>query len=392
MTSRIRALSARAVEHLDVSAFVGGTPGLELRVSPKGTRSWRLLYRLAGSGRRESIKLGRYPDLSLADARKLASDKLAMASDARDPRAERRRRAKDLELKVRDAVTAYLNACKADNDPKTVADKKSALTNSLVAQHGDLPLVSLDQRTVIKLLDGLSDRPALRRVSFAYLRHFLGWCAERGHLPLNLLAGHRPPRTVAARERILTADEIRQLWAAKGVIADIARLALLTAQRRSSIESMRWSDLDLKRAVWTIPGDRMKSGRIHEVPLSSRVVAILEAQVPFRGAFVFGVGSDGMKPFGGVSKSMTALRTSLFGETWRETAEGVWRLHDLRRTAVSLAQQGGAMIEEIRALTQHKTPGVIGVYARHSYGEEKKRVVEVIDRQVGAILQDKPAD
>jgi len=65
---------------------------------------------------------------------------------------------------------------KADNDPKTVADKKSALTNSLVAQQGDLPLVSLDQRTVMKLLDGLSDRPALRRVSFAYLRQFLNPC------------------------------------------------------------------------------------------------------------------------------------------------------------------------------------------------------------------------
>ena len=114
---------------------------------------------------------------------------------------------------------------------------------------------------MIKLLDGLSDRPALRRVSFAYMRHFLGWCAERGHLPLNLLAGQRPPRTASARGRILSADEIRQLWTADGVIADIARVALLTAQRHSSIEAMRWTDLDLERDVWTTPGDRMKSGR-----------------------------------------------------------------------------------------------------------------------------------
>lgn len=60
-------------------------------------------------------------------------------------------------------------------------------------------------------------------------------------------------------------------------------------------------------------------------------------------------------------------------------------------TAVTLAQRGGAPIEEIRALTQHTTPGVIGVYARHEYAQEKQRVVELIAEEVVAILRDAAA-
>jgi integrase len=388
VTSRLKPLSARAIDSLKRSSFVGGVPGLELRISSNGTRSWRLLYRLPGSSRRRSMKLGRYPDLNLSDARKLATDKLALAGDAKDPREERRKRSRALDLTVRMAVEAYLRACQADNDVKTVADKRSALTNALIAPHGHLPLQRLDRKLALGVLDSLSDRPALRRVAYAYIRHFLGWCADRGDLPSNPLAGVRPPRSVAARERVLAPGEIRLLWKAEGVMADISRLALLTVQRRASIETMRWDNLDLRQGIWTIPGERMKSGRLHEVPLSASAIAILERQPRMSGPFLFGVGSNGHKPFGGVSKSMNAMRARLYGEHWRKTPGGVWRLHDLRRTAVSLAQQGGASIEEIRALTQHRTPGVIGVYARHAYTDEKRRVVTVIEKQIATILAD----
>jgi integrase len=64
-----------------------------------------------------------------------------------------------------------------------------------------------------------------------------------------------------------------------------------------------------------------------------------------------------------------------------------WRLHDLRRTAVTLAQRGGAGIDEIKALTQHKVAGVIGVYARHGYESEKRQVVDLVEMQIANILR-----
>ena len=70
----------------------------------------------------------------------------------------------------------------------------------------------------------------------------------------------------------------------------------------------------------------------------------------------------------------------------RDDIASDWRLHDLRRTAVTLAQRGGASIDEIRSLTQHKVPGVIGVYARHQYWDERRQVVTVIDSELSQIL------
>ena len=64
-----------------------------------------------------------------------------------------------------------------------------------------------------------------------------------------------------------------------------------------------------------------------------------------------------------------------------------WRLHDLRRTAVTLAQRGGAGIDEIKALTQHKVAGVIGVYARHGYEKERRFVVDTVNVQITKILE-----
>lgn len=83
---------------------------------------------------------------------------------------------------------------------------------------------------------------------------------------------------------------------------------------------------------------------------------------------------------------MDGLRKDLYGKDWRETGLGDWRTHDLRRTAVTLAQREGCSIEEIRALTQHRVLGVIGVYARHAYTDEKRKVANAVAARIDAIV------
>ena len=229
------------------------------------------------------------------------------------------------------------------------------------------------------LLDGLSDRPAIRRNLYVYLHHFLRWAAERDLIQSNPLESVAAPKAVKQRDRVLSDEEISALWPAEGIMADIARLLLLTAQRKASVEAMRGDEIDWSRAIWTIPAENMKSSKLHEVPLSASALAIIEKQPALPGPYIFGVGSKGQKPYAGSSKGMTALR--------RQLGATDWRLHDLRRTAVTLAQRGGVAIEEIRALTQHKMPGVIGVYARHTYSEEKRKVVEVIESELAGVIK-----
>ncbi len=263
--------------------------------------------------------------------------------------------------------------------------RKPAVTH-LIPRFGDRPIRTIERADIVTLLDALGTHPARRRAAYSYLRHFFQWALERDLVDHNPCLAIRSPRLAASRDRVLTDDEIRALWQADSVFAHINCLSLLTAQRRGSIGQMRRDQIDFAARLWSIPAAGMKSGRAHDVPLSDLAIAELSAIPALSGPYVFGVGSDGWKPYGGASNGMDGLRTQLYGKDWRETGQGDWRTHDLRRTAVTLAQREGCSIEEIRALTQHRIPGVIGVYARHAYTQEKREVVNAIARRVLLIL------
>ncbi len=378
-SARRAPLSARAVEQLKKSAFVGGVAGLQLVVSPGGTRSWRLFYRVAGGdGRRLGMPLGRYPEVSLGEARKRAADALARAADGVDPKAARREQVEKARVLVTDAIYRYLEVCSATNDPKTLRDKRSAFENHFIPALGLHPLVNLKKAEILALLDAAADRPAIRRNLYTYLRHFFVWATERDLIPTNPLLGVRPPKPVAARERVLSDAEIRALFRAEGTMADIARLSLLTAQRKGSIEALRLEHIDFDAATWLVPAHSMKSGKPHLTPLTPMALALITERPRLAGPYLFGVGSDGAKPYAGASNGFESLK--------RQVGYSDWRLHDLRRTAVTLAQRGGAPLDAVRALTQHKTAGVIGVYARHAFEDEKRLVAETIEAEIKQIL------
>ncbi|NQY98780.1 MAG: integrase arm-type DNA-binding domain-containing protein [Henriciella sp.] len=373
MASRIKPLTALDVQRLTVTAFVGGVPGLQLVVSPGGTKAWRLFYRLPSSKRRRSMSLGRFPSLSLADARKTANEMLAQASAGTDPKAARTEKVEIRDLSVAIAIDRYLSWCETNNASKTVRSKRSAIKTHFLPACGSTPLIDLSRRQIASLIDGLSDKPATRRQLYLYISHFLNWCLGRELIETNPIIGLQAPRPVETRERVLSDDEVVALSKAEGTIATIAKLCLLTAQRKGSIEEMRWDQLDFNRKSWTVPGKSMKSGKLHVVPLSPPALALLKDWPRLKGPFVFGVGTDGQKPFAGTSRAMKNLR--------QELGDVDWRLHDLRRTAVTLAQRRACSLDAIRALTQHKLSGVIGIYARHGFEAEKANVVEAIAKE-----------
>ncbi|MEL6570001.1 MAG: integrase arm-type DNA-binding domain-containing protein, partial [Pseudomonadota bacterium] len=208
MASRLKPLTSLDVQRLKETSFVGGASGLQCVVSPGGTKSWRLFYRLAGSGKRRSMTLGRYPSLSLSDARKLAHEKLAMAGDGKDPKAERTERVEARVVSVGQLVERYLAWSASNNAPRTLESKQSAFDVHILPKVGALPLIDLGRRQILTILDGLSDKPAMRRQLYLYLSHFFGWCVERELTHTNPIADLKPPKPVRARERVLTDQEI----------------------------------------------------------------------------------------------------------------------------------------------------------------------------------------
>src|SRR6516164_5828929 len=174
------------------------------------------------------------------------------------------------------------------------------------------------------------------------------------------------------RDRILSNDELRLVWAAcSGVYGAFLRFLLLTAVRRSEAAGMQWSELD--GSLWTIPAARMKGKVEHVVPLSAAALAILDER------------RSAAMPFG---RSIASSQRKTEFDAIVSIAP--WRLHDLRRTARSLMSRAGVNKDIAERCLAHAIGGVSGVYDRHAYLEEKKAAFDALAGLVQRIVDPQP--
>ncbi|MGI9503692.1 MAG: site-specific integrase, partial [Geminicoccaceae bacterium] len=187
--------------------------------------------------------------------------------------------------------------------------------------------------------------------------------------------------------RVLSNDEIAKLWAETDRLGDFAaiiRLLLLTGQRREEVAAMRWSEIDLERRLWEIPGTRTKNHRPHQVPLSDQVLGILETLDRRQGRdLIFGTGKGGFSGFG-QSKARSDRRSGLSG----------WRVHDLRRTAVTGMVEIGIQPHVVEAVVNHISGhkgGVAGIYNKATYATEKRQALKAWANALEAIAHGRAA-
>jgi integrase len=352
--------------------------GLEFRFFEVGKAGVRYVGRIKGNAKRFALGLGTYPALTLSNARRRRDEAQTAAASGDDPRHVRRNKADAQNRTVGTTLPDYLAHAERENRPSTARDKRNML-NLTLKPLWSLPLNKFGKAEVAMVLDRYAEKPAARRLVFSYLSHFLGWAEERDLLSLNPCRVVRSPRHVAPKERVLAPQEIAAVWAAQGEWADMVRLMLLTAARGGNVCQMRREDLDLPSQTWIIPAAHFKQGRQHTVPLSDAAVAILQVVADRRpnawGPFVFGLGSNGLKPFNGRSKAMTALLNA--------TRTSNWSAHDARRTAVTLMQRAGVHKEVRDAITGHSQPrnGALA-YERHNFELECRLAVEQLSQIV----------
>ena len=124
----------------------------------------------------------------------------------------------------------------------------------------------------------------------AGVRAMFGFALDQGIIDASPVARVKPPGEKTARDRVLSAGEIRVVWAAAGDMGypfgDFFRLLLITGQRRVEVARMRWADVDFDAALWTLPAAATKAGRANIVPLSPLALEILRAAPRTRSPFV----------------------------------------------------------------------------------------------------------
>jgi integrase len=176
---------------------------------------------------------------------------------------------------------------------------------------------------------------------------------------------------------VLTEAEIGALWHVLDgeghPFGPAIKLLLLTGQRRNEVFEAERSEFDLDKRLWTIPAARAKNGVAHFVPLSNPALALVKGLlehdrgdklIPARGNWEAGPS--------GFSKAMTRLRAGL--EECVGEPVPHWTLHDLRRTMATGLQRLGVRLEVTEAALNHLSgarSGIVGVYQRHNYFDEK---------------------
>jgi integrase len=351
-----------------------GLPGFGVRINPTN-RQWVVQYRASGKSRRETI--GRVDRIPLEMARTAARRSLAKVELGADPQAEK------VEARARASITLgsvaerYLANSKDRLKPRSYEETERNLVKHWGSLH-PVPAHKITRAIIASRLEEIAANsgPIASNRSRAALSALFSWAMGAGIVDENPVAGAIKLADEVSRDHVISDSELAAVWHAcrDDDHGYIVRLLLLTGQRRDEIGSMVWSEVDLDRAVWTIPAKRTKNGRPHDVPLSLPVVEILRGLPRREGrSFIFGGGQGG---FSGWSKSKARLdaRIAKAGNEVRH-----WRLHDLRRTAATRMAELGTLPHVIEAVLNHLSghqAGVAGIYNRASYSMEKREALD----------------
>jgi integrase len=211
------------------------------------------------------------------------------------------------------------------------------------------------------------------------------------------LSGFRLTVCVAAsgsRDRVLDDDELRRTWNAAEAegwpFGPLVKLLILTGQRVSEVGEMRWDEIDQGQRLWTLPAERVKNGLRHEVPLSDAAMSIIGTlpHIKTTKGFIFTTRRDAA--VSGFSRAKDGLDATIAAGLPHGTKElDHWTFHDLRRTVASGMARLGIQIPVIEKILNHSSGtfrGIVGVYQRHSYSEEKRKALEVWSTFVQSVV------
>ena len=381
-------------------------PGLILRVTKTGRRSYSVIYKVVGeggvnsggrllTGRQHRITLGRHPFLSLPDAREKARQIVAAADGGRDTRAELQQQYK---IRIANTVSSVSQRFLRTELQPSIQSWKNAeriFRNHVVPVIGGFPIRDIDKPTVHELLDNLV---AIGKVGTArevkkHLHRFFEWAVDRDIAQVNPLYRMRrldlAPNPFAGRA--LSDEELRAVWRASNDLGTpfgpYYRLVLLTGQRRAEWANAKKSEVNSTERTLEIGRSRQKSRRDHIVPLSNLAFSILESLPSWGWDGEYLISSTfGRRPISGFSKAkaeLDQLATGYLSSSIQASQKiDPYRLHDLRVTCETRLAKLGFGQDVRDAVLGHAKTGLQATYNKYDYLKEKGVALETYAKHI----------
>ena len=279
---------------------------------------------------------------------------------------------------------------KRENGALWAAATERYLAREILPRLGAKRIGEIRRADVREMLNEITDRsPTTANRVLAVTRRLFNWAVEEEIIAASPIGKIKATKETS-RDRVLADDEIRLVWRAFDRIGApfgvVGKLLLLTGARRTEVAEMRWSEVDMAARVWTVPAARSKNKVAHTIPLSDQAIEILKGlkRVESKGDFVFTFGRVAVQGF---ARKKIELDAAITADNGAPIAG--WTYHDLRRTLATNLQKLGVRLEVTEAVLGHTSgsrAGIVGVYQRHDWAQEKHAALEAWSLVLDAVV------
>ncbi|WP_125780993.1 tyrosine-type recombinase/integrase [Pseudoalteromonas rubra] len=370
--------------------------GLYFRVSAEGSAFF--IVRYMSHGKRKEMTLGKYPDISLVDAKlKAAQIKVDLNNDGVDPLEERKRIDNETIKTVNDLAEDWLQECekrlKHPNIPRRI------YTKDLAPYFGELAIDKVNPRDIRGAIQRItqSDRPSIANDALMYCKQLFRHAIKldlRTSNPAEAFNVSDAGGVEQSRSRALSLEELEKVYQCLRENSDqftrdnylAFSLLLCLGVRKGELIAAKWVEFDFKEALWHIPQERSKTGRGITVPLSPIVIEWLkELQIRAFGSDYVFPNRRASKRFGHISPdTLNAAIQKLFREDKMPVPH--FTVHDLRRTCRSLLASNGVAGHIAERCLNHKLKGVEGIYDRYDYLDERREAIQKITKVLETVI------
>lgn len=389
--------------------YCEGLDGFGIRVTPKGTKTWVLLYRLDGQ-KPQRYTIGHYPRISLAEARKKYGLALSKIEQGIDPNMEAQeiQKKREQEIVIDELIPLYIDYCKIRNE-KRWKEKERALKRDASPTIGKMKVTDVSFREVSRIVNAVfTERNSVEGAKhlLSYLRTMFKYAKNGlGLIEVNPCADlESPKRRVKKQPRFLSPREIYLFWnnIDKASMSDVIKLGmkfmLCTLQRGIEVRTLEWSEINREDKTWIIPAEKAKNGTAHLVPLNDLAMGILDQIHPKTGhsKYVFGY-TPIWKINPDAKAELSPLGETAFNHSSRVNFEcyGIdshFTPHELRKTGATTLTSMSFSREIVKKLLNHKPNDVTAVYDLFDYFEEKRAGMEVMNFVLNKILSSQGLD
>lgn len=365
--------------------------GLQCRIKPTGTKVWLLNYKRPKTNKRTNISLGRYPIVTLKDARAKRDKYLSLLAKGVDPLEHINQGAKIEAMRLENVALKWFDVKKHSVTPDYAIDIWRSLELHVLPKLGNTPIDQLKPSDVINTLKPLAEKGSLESVKRVCqrLNEIMTFAVNTGVLEFNCLSGvrhaFRPPK--ATHMPTIKPDQLGQLMVdlMNANIRRVTRLLiewqLHTMVRPSEAAGARWDEIHWEEKLWIIPAERMKKGLEHTVPLSTQAMRILdEAQICSDGSpYIFPADRKRSAPVNPQTANM-ALKRMGYG--------GKLVAHGLRALASTTLNEEGWHPDIIESALAHIDKNTVRrAYNRAKYLERRTEMMKWWSQHISTSLK-----